>query len=1254
MSQEEEKQVNTLLYCLGEEAGDVFAACNATDKAKKVYAEAVHTFERFFGVRKNLIFERARFNSRDQMEGESTEQYLLVLHALARNCEYGQLRDELIRDRIVIGILDKALSKRLQMDPELTLEKAARLVRQSESVGEQQQVLKGQKDSELDVNWMTSKSKAAQQLNPSSSCTRCGNQHEPGKCPAQKVTCFRCHKRGHFKSQCFSQGTSQKVADKEVDSVKGEAVETVFLGTVGEGEGSWMAKISVCGQCLPFKIDTGADVTAISEEGYKRIKGKGGKLVKPSKLLRGPSNQPLPVVGEFIGSLAYEGKSEKHQIFVVKGLKNNLLGLPAIRSMGLVVRVSEVTSSYKDKILVQYPALFRGLGTLGEPYEIKLKRNSKPVSLFAPRRVPIPLRKQVQTELDQMEALGVISKVDIPTPWCAGMVVAQKPNGAIRICVDLKPLNECVLREVYPLPSVDEILAQISGSKVFSKLDANSGFWQIPLAPSSRLLTTFVTPFGRYHFNKLPFGISSAPELFQKRMSNVLSGVKGSLCLIDDVLVFGKTQGEHDQRLADALKRIQSAGVTLNKDKCVFSTSTLTFLGHVLDKDGISADPEKTSAIRMMDQPNNVSELRRFMGMLNQMGKFSPNLASITQPLRELLSTKSTWTWGPAQDEAFKMAKAELTKPTILSLYDPGAETKLSSDASSYGLGAVLLQLHQGGWKPVVYASRSLSETERRYAQIEKEALAITWACEKFSEYILGKQILIETDHKPLVPLLSSKHLDDLPPRVLRFRLRLMRFAFSIVHVPGKYMYTADALSRAPTGVPVDNCAAFQKEVEGHIAAVTEILPATKQQLDKYRCAQAADSDTGALINYCKFGWPVKTKLSPNLKSYWTVRGRLKLHDDLLLYGSRIVIPQGLRQETMQKIHQGHQGILKCRLRVESAVWWPGVSNEVEDFVKQCYTCSKRSTPPVEPMIASELPDYPWQKVGADLFELKGIKYLLLVDYFSRYIEVVKLSATTSGAIISVLKAIFSRYSIPERLISDNGPQFASREMKIFSVSYGFEHVTSSPHYPQGNGQAERAVQTAKRLLSAGDDSALSLLSYRTTAMPWCGYSPAELLMGRRLRTQVPQLPKQFIPNWPHIESLKELHGRYKYKQKDNYDTRHRAHGRPDLSDGSEVWVAGGGDGDPVPGQVMRSADTPRSYFVSTPSGQVRRSSRHLVTIPDREGRPDAEHQPSQEVEQDVIPELHVPVQAPVRGPIMTRSKTGTKISCPVRYQENQ
>ena len=182
-----------------------------------------------------------------------------------------------------------------------------------------------------------------------------------------------------------------------------------------------------------------------------------------------------------------------------------------------------------------------------------------------------------------MESLGVISKVDKPTQWCAGMVVVPKKNGKVCICVDLKPLNENVLREVHPMPKVDETLAQLTGAKVFSKLDANSGFWQIPLSESSRPLTTFITPIGRYYFHKLPFGISSAPEHFQKRMSAILSGLEGVVCQMDDVLVFGRDQTEHDTRLTAVLKRIESAGATLNPDKCEFSRKTLKFLGHILD-----------------------------------------------------------------------------------------------------------------------------------------------------------------------------------------------------------------------------------------------------------------------------------------------------------------------------------------------------------------------------------------------------------------------------------------------------------------------------------------------------------------------------------------------------------------------------------------------------------------------------------------------------------------------------------------------
>ena len=240
---------------------------------------------------------------------------------------------------------------------------------------------------------------------------------------------------------------------------------------------------------------------------------------------------------------------------------------------------------------------------------------------------------------------------------------------------------------------------------------------------------------------------------------------------MDNILVFGWNTAEHNQRVEAVLKRIQDAGVTLNKDKCEFGKSRLSFLGHTIDRDGVHADPAKTSAILNMNPPISVPELRRFMGMINQLGKFTPNLAELTQPLRELLSKRSQWLWGPAQSGAFDRIKKELSNPASLAHYNPEAPTKISADASSYGLGAVLLQLVQSQWRPIAYASQSMTATERSYAQIEKEALAATWACEKFADYILGRSIVIETDHKPLVPLLGTKSLDSLPPRVLRFRL---------------------------------------------------------------------------------------------------------------------------------------------------------------------------------------------------------------------------------------------------------------------------------------------------------------------------------------------------------------------------------------------------------------------------------------------------------------------------------------------------
>jgi len=270
--------------------------------------------------------------------------------------------------------------------------------------------------------------------------------------------------------------------------------------------------------------------------------------------------------------------------------------------------------------------------------------------------------------------------------------------------------------------------------------------------------------------------------------------------------------------------------------------------------------------------------------------------------------------------------------------------------------------------------------------------------------------------------------------------------------------------------------------------------------------------------------------------------------------------------------------------------------------------------------------------VGTDLFELKGKHYLLVVDYFSRYPEIIKITSTTSASTIVALKAIFSRHGIPEVVRSDNGPQYNSQEFTTFSESYGFKHITSSPLYPQSNGQAERTVQTVKKILRQSEDIYSGLLVYRSTPLPWCKLSPAELSMGRKLQTQLPLTDQQLIPQWSYLPDFRKVNKKFKKKQERDYNRQHRAQELSSLPDDSEVWVTSSNH--PIPGRVVTSADTPRSYFVETPSGQIRRNQQHLNIVPERSTN-------------GSVPES-IPVERPR---IMTRSQTGTEIVAPKRFR---
>lgn len=1245
-SKGEEVQVNTLIYTMGDEADDILRSFSLSEEEKKVYATVKGKFQAHFVKRRNVIFERAKFNMRRQEDREPVDAFITDLYSLAEHCEYGTLHDEMIRDRIVVGLQDAKLAEKLQLDADLTLDKAVSQVRQAEAVKKQQAVIRSEGDSVTvgAINKETTGKPSrkycwSQGQSKEKSCSWCGMTpaHDRLKCPAKEAVCRKCQKKGHYQRACRS---AVNVGTLHSDHVPSRDGDEAFLGAVGEG--SWKIQVELNGYTEEFCIDTGAEVTVIPECTYQSCGNP--ELMSARRVLRGPGQNELQVRGEFRGTMKVGDQSTEQQVYVVPGLQKPLLGQPAIEALQLLARVGVVEGNRSP--VEQFPDLFKGLGKFSGEYTIQLREDAKPFALTTPRRVAIPQLPSVERELKRMEELGVVSPVEEATEWCAGMVVVPKSEGKVRICVDLTRLNACVLRERHTLPSVEQILAQVSGAQLFSKLDANSGFWQVPLAKESSLLTTFITPFGRFRFNRLPFGITSAPEYFQKRMGQVLTGMDGVLNLIDDVLVYGKTQEEHDERLMAVLQKLRKENITLNKEKCVFSSPRVKFLGQVLSKAGITADPDKITAILELPEPTNVHEVRQFLGMVNHLMKFTPNLADLTKPLRDLLSKDSHWGWDEQQKTAFVQIKRALTKSPVLALYDPNLETTVSADASSYGLGAVLLQKQLDGTiRPVAYISRSMSPTEQRYAQIEKEALALTWACERFADYLIGIKFHIETDHKPLVPLLSTKLLDELPIRVQRFRMRLLRYDFTISHTPGKELGTADVLSRAPTSSLSTADHSLQEQVDAYVQLVMDSLPATRPRLAEIKAAQEADEVCQKVVKYCREGWP--TRVFGVLKKYQSAGAELSIEQGILMRGDRLVIPSALQNDILHRLHEGHQGVRKCRERAKQSVWWPGLSSQLEEVVRSCAECVKFQSQRAEPLKPTPLPSLPWQRVATDLFEWEKHIYLLIVDFYSRWIEIARLDHPSASAVVHHSKSIFARHGIPDEVISDNGPQYASQSYADFAKEYGFTHITSSPYHPQGNGEAERAVQTVKNLLKKKGDPYLALLAYRSTPLE-LGYTPSELLMGRKLATTIPMATNLLTPKALDQSEVRTRDSRVKEKQKENHDSHHRVRDLPELLPGDRVWVTDRQD----PGKVV-AEHSPRSYVVETGDGTYRRNRRHLIAAPSlssEESTLDLPEQSQGTVESETEPRSP-PKPPPTPRVIVTRSRTGKSAPAPDRLE---
>ncbi|UYV73303.1 K02A2.6-like [Cordylochernes scorpioides] len=595
-----------------------------------------------------------------------------------------------------------------------------------------------------------------------------------------------------------------------------------------------------------------------------------------------------------------------------------------------------------------------------------------------------------------------------------------------------------------------------------------------------------------------------------------------------------------------------------------------------------------------MEAPSSTKELKSFLGMVNYLGKFIPNLADKLQPLNSLLSTKNEWVWDEPQKKSFNLLKQELVSRPNLALFDPSRTTIVSADASSFGIGGVLRQEQpDGSLKPIAYVSRTLSETEKRYSQIEKEGLAIVWTCDRLKDYVTGIDIHIETYHKPLIAIFTSKSLEDMTPRLQRLKMRIMRYSYQISHIAGKKQIVADMLSRKPMSKPHKD--ELKEELSAYIQSIE--FPATEERLLEISRKQKEDSLCSQLAKYCMSGWPKnKREVDPALRGYWQFQEDLTYQNGLLLRGQRILIPKSLRKDILEKLHQGHFGINKCRSRAKESVWWLGISQEIERMVSSCTKCLKERKPKHEPLMPSEFPIRPWQKVGMDLFYLNGRWYLIVCDYYSRYPEISLLQNLTAQEVISRLKSIFARHGTPDTVRSDNGPQFQKvlgSEFSKFSKEWSFKHITSSPKFPQSNGFIEAIIKNIKQSFKKEEDCYLTLQAYRTMPLE-SGYSPAELLMGRRLRTSVPAIESSLMPRYLDSEVLQEREKRRVINQKRLYHKRHDVHSLPPLQQGDSVCIRD----QRVEGTVLHKSEEPHSYWVQTPQGKVRRNRLHLTPLP--------------------------------------------------------
>ena len=1201
------QKVPTLLTVVGASNYTLIRGLVSPDLPKdKTFDELVDLLKKHFDPQPIVIAERFHFYKREQRAGESLTAYVAQLRKLASRCEFGTFLNEALRDRFVCGMLHENIQKVLLTKAKLDLDKALEISLGMEAAAQKAKEFKGTDRTQPVMSVQTPGA------GPSNRCTRCGREnHTKGECKFRNSKCHKCGKIGHIAPVCRSKASASrqpqytprttKWVDTTTDSkpVAGDdplPSEPLFV-VRDRATAPYVVEVKVNGLSLQMEVDSGASVSLAPEAAVASL--LSSTALQPSNtVLKTYTGEQIPVKGTLKVDVEYEQqRCSQLSLLVVHGSGPCLLGRDWLSVLRLDWRnilqaTVHPTTTFDERVKhlpQRYPEVFADtLGTI-TPYLAKLSVNPEaPPKFFKPRPVPFALRDQVGRELDRLERDGVLEKTAY-SEWAAPVVIVPKQDGNLRLCGDFKvTINSVMDIDQYPLPKPADIFATLSGGQRFTTLDLSHAYNQLQVDEESRKFLTINTHQGLYRYTRLPFGIASAPAIFQRTMDSILQGLDGVACYIDDILVTGKSDEEHLARLEEVLERLHKHGVHVKRTKCHFLKPSVVFLGHRIDSQGIHPTEEKLKAIVEAPSPRNVQELRSFLGLVNYYGKFIQNAATILAPLNSLLRKDTPWEWTQECQQSFKLAKETLTSSKVLVHYDPSLPIRLIGDASAYGVGAVIAHvLPDGTEHPVAYASRTLTSSERNYAQVEKEALSLIFGVRHFHAYLYGRPFTIVTDHKPLTAILGSKK--GIPPlaaaRLQRWAWILSAYKYEIEFRPTEEHGNADALSR----LPLKETASENVDNDPRVFNVAQLqsLPVNVRQL---RAATSSDLVLSKVLRYTRGSWP--REVPQLLRPFFDKRHELTVEEGCLLWGIRVIVPKRLRAKLLDELHRDHPGIVRMKSVARSYMWWPGLDQDIQNLVKACKSCqSVKNAPPVAPLHPWVWPSRPWQRVHLDFAgPFQNHMFLIGVDAYSKWPEVRVMSTTTASATLDVLREWFSQHGIPELLVTDNGSQFTSEAFVYFTKQNGIKHVRSAPYHPASNGLAERFVQSLKQSLKAttNDDRSLIqrlssfLLTYRTTPHATTGVPPCKLLVHRELRTRFNLLQ-------PDVENsvVKGQH-----QQKSSFDRRSRFR---TVRVGDRVLVRDFRSSDKwIPAVVVEELG-PVTFIVETDEGQ--RWKRHLDQI---------------------------------------------------------